>query len=266
MRSEADPHISLLKPPSGWLLLLLPLLLLLGLAACWAVGGAVGGAAPGSSARGAAAAAPPPPGFLFAPAVLDLGGLASGEVRTVRAAWRRTGHGPLAVPGVLTSCGCLAAEDLPRTVPEGAVGSLAVEVRAPRRPGPFTATLDAIGRAPGGDRTRARWTVRGWVAREVAVVPARIDLGRLTVGRGWERRVRIRMAAEASVGEPAAHLEGLEGRVSLEPPVVRGAPGWSAHLTGTAPREPGPFAGTLTIALGAEGGTWSSGCPGRPSP
>ena len=187
----------------------------------------------------------PQPGLAFDSEILDLGELSAGALRRVTVAWRRAGPGPLRVYGVAADCGCAAPDGLPPTLPEGAAGTLGIDVRAPARPGPFSTRV----RVAAG-RTRHVVRLTAYVGRPVAVRPERLDLGPRTGGRRVARTLEVSAAPIAATQELTLALEGLPGALYARPRARAGAGGWDVEVDLGVPRTPGPFTGAILLTVG----------------
>ena len=144
--------------------------LLLALAAACAVRSLAPSALHEPDLRSAARASEPDPPdgtdlLRFTPDERDLGRIDGGASARVAFPWRRGGAGDLRVFALETDCGCAVASGLPDLVPEGASGTLVLDLRGRSRPGPFAHVVRLrVDRAP-DDVLRVR--VRGFVGRAI---------------------------------------------------------------------------------------------------
>lgn len=187
------------------------------------------------------------PGLVLEPQHVDLGALAPGAERVVEVTWRRRGDGPLHVLAVRPGCGCAAASGLPPDPPPGAEGVLRVDIAAPRTLGPFALRVCVVTDAP-GPGALAVLTLQGYVDSPLAAHPPRLDLGSRSPGAVLERWVAVDATPSAAQGVLTATLEGVAGRVRVDPSATAGRPGWTVRLLLALPGEPGPLAGGLRLS------------------
>lgn len=236
---------------SARLLLLLPLLLLL-LAALGSTGLRVRESADVQALRRPDGARPSPALSLrFEPELLALGGLDPGERRETRVAWRRVGAGSRRVLGVEAGCGCVVPRGFPDELAAGTAGTLALEVQAPRRPGPFRARV-RVWLDPSSGPEPPTLEVYGYVGSRVGVRPAALSLGPRTVGSEIERVFEV-VIDPALAGPPIeARLEGLDGEVSVEPSAFAGRAGATLRVRALVTKTPGPVEGRVVVEVAGE--------------
>ena len=159
-----------------------------------------------------------PPGLAFDPPLVRLGELRPGERRRLEIGWRRLGAGSLRVLELVPGCACLEVGGLPRELPPGARGLLALTVLAPSRPGPFHHGVDAMtdARRRGGV-ARATVAFEGWVEAPFRVQPEVLELGACSPGRGVRRTLSVLVDRSLDPRDLRADLVGLEGEVVLVP-------------------------------------------------
>jgi hypothetical protein len=184
---------------------------------------------------------------------VDLGALRPGEERALDLPWRREGAGSLRLLGVRTDCGCSSAQAPPGPLAAGSRGALAVRVRAPGRPGPFSTRVRWYTDAP-GPYDRHETLLRGWVDAPVVARPAALDLGRRSAGGSLERTIEVAWEPGSRPPGLAAcrvALAGVTGRARIDPPARGGEEGCLLRLSLRVPAAAGPFAGQAALHCGA---------------
>ena len=186
---------------------------------------------------------------------VDFGDLDPEDSVHVEIPWHRVGAGVLAVREVRTGCGCVRATGLPETIPRDAQGTLALDVRVPSRPGPFSLAVRVLTDRPPDDV--ARIDLCGFSGHDVYLDPTVIDLQVVPRGREVERVVSVRLPAALPDAAIRARLHGVEGVVSVHPPLQqpkRREGGRSERgadlLVRVRSDVPGPIEGVLEVVVG----------------
>ncbi|HVG94307.1 MAG TPA: DUF1573 domain-containing protein [Planctomycetota bacterium] len=238
--------------------------LLLALAAACAVRALVPSPSHEPEVRSAARASDPDPPdgtdlLRFTPDERDLGRIDGGASARVAFPWRRGGAGDLRVLALETDCGCAVASGLPDVVPEGASGTLVLDLRGRSRPGPFLHVVRLrVDRAPD---VVLRLRVRGFVGSAVVVEPVALDVGRVATGLEVARVVTVRPPpgpdathAEARIEAYAeAQLVGVSGTCEVRGPARPGVRGADVLVRARVPDRPGPFLGHVELRVAREG-------------
>lgn len=128
---------------------------------------------------------------------------------------RNAGDGPLAITGIMKTCGCAdAAADTNALAPGGAA-TVRVSIAPYTLEGAFSKSVfvltDTTGQHP------LRLTVTGQCVPLFSVKPSKmIDAGRIPEGAAWEGAFEIEASAAAVLGVPAVTSD-CPAEVSLEP-------------------------------------------------
>jgi hypothetical protein len=190
-------------------------------------------------------------GLAFAPTSRDLGTVEAGRASRVSFAWRWAGPGDLRVLSVETGCSCVVAAGLPGVIPEGASGTLVLDVAGRTRPGPFAVQARVVTDRPPDDVVRVE--VRGFVGSAVAVDPPAIDLGRVAAGAEVVRSVTVRPPPGRDLGGVLASLEDVGGTCTVRPPAREGVVGADVRVVLRVPAHAGPFHGHVEVRAAREG-------------
>ena len=185
-----------------------------------------------------------PPAFVFASPTQRVGARPIGERTTIRVPWTCRGSGRLRILGTRGNCGCAHIGPLPEHVTGGSAGTLDVTLTASRVEGAQDVRVTVYTDRP-APRDRATMTLRAWIGAPVVARPATVDLGWLSPGHAWMRRVELR--AMGQVGSWKAAGQGLAALdIELIPPHGGQRGVGALVLHGRAPRTPGPFEGSVT--------------------
>ena len=197
---------------------------------------------------------------------VDFGDLDPEDSVHVEIPWHRVGAGVLAVREVRTGCGCVRATGLPETIARDAQGTLALDVRVPSRPGPFSLAVQVLTDRPPDDV--ARIDLCGFSGHDVYLDTTVIDFQVVPRGKEVERVVSVRFPAALPDAAIRARLHGVEGVVSVHVPLQPNWPlqrnwplqpnrregGWSERgadlLVRVLSDVPGPIEGVLEVVVG----------------
>jgi hypothetical protein len=206
--------------------------------------------AQGPSPASSPARGPPASALVLDPDDVDLGEVAPGEPRVVDVAWSWPGPGPLRVLSVETGCGCLVAEGLPATLPEGGAGVLSLRVAGRRHAGPYELGVSVRLEAEGVREQHVR--LHGFVGSKPAVDPDVLRLGAASPGAEVRRWISVRVPPSRAGGEVEARVEGLPGEARVEAPVAGTGAGADVYVLVVAPTRAGPFEARVSLRAGGE--------------
>jgi hypothetical protein len=154
-------------------------------------------------------------------------------------------------------------------MPEGASGTLVLDLKGRTRPGPFLHVVRLrVDRAPDAV---LRLRVRGFVGSAVVVDPPAVDVGRTATGLEVVRTVTVRAPPGSGEVRVDARLVDLEGTCEARGPARPGVRGADVVVHARVPARPGPFLGHVEVRVAREG-VWrvqlrgEAVAPGAPAP